>query len=108
MKLTFTNGHQIEVLDSSTITGINFYVDNYARLDAILPEFTPENMLVVTLGEEQYRVILPESMSINHGFGDEQILVYVACRTKTDMEVMADEISELQDAVVELGEIIGG
>lgn len=105
MILTFLNNNQITVNDISTIRSIRIEVSSFTELDSILSNFTKENMKRVILEENLYTDIIPESYSIRKDFEDEEpIMVYVTCREKTEMERMAEEITELQEALVELGE----
>lgn len=102
MILTFANGNTVEVTDISTITGLNIEAISYSQLDAILANFTPENMKRVTLGETVYTGIIPQNVTINHNFGETKITAYVVCREKTNEEIMSEQITELQEAVVEI------
>lgn len=102
MILLFANGNSIEVSDISTITAINIEAKTLTTLEAMLSNFTEENMKHVTLGDQEYKIVIPESYTINTRFGDEKVSAYVVCRFKTSAEIMSEQITELQEAVAEL------
>lgn len=110
MILTFANGNSMEVEDTSSIHGINFYFNTYEDLDQILSNFTIENMSHVTLEQinrpiQIHEDIIPSSLYFNYNFEENsngEKFATISCREKTEMEKFADKITQLEEAVSEL------
>ena len=103
--LVFKNGEREEFTDNSTITNLFTVVNSYAQIDAMQANFYTENMVGATFDGEPIENIVPVSTMATNTFGNENsIVVTFENRYKTDIELLQEAVSDLQEAVAELGE----
>ena len=103
--LVFKNGATEEFTDDSTITNLFTVVENYAAIDAMQANFYTENMVGATFDGEPIENIVPVTTVATNTFGNETaITVNFQNRYKTDIELLQEQVTELQEAVAELGE----
>ena len=103
--LVFKNGATEEFTDDSTITNLFTVVENYAAIDAMQANFYTENMVGATFDGEPIENIVPVTTVATNTFGNEDtITVNFQNRYKTDVELLQEQVTELQEAVAELGE----
>lgn len=102
--LTLNNGTKIEVEETSTTSSIVVKGD-LAKIDTALTEITTENLKNADLNGTT--LINKVYIGFNGTF-DGDYTVTFALRDKTDMEVMQENIEDINTAVGELGELIGG
>ncbi len=98
--LTLTDGTQYNIDEESSYTNVIMHVGTFAEVDMIAAKFTRENMLRVTIDTEVYEGLIPLGTS---AFKDgEQIRVTISARAQTFEEITTAQISELQDAILEI------
>lgn len=103
--LVFKNGAREEFTDESTITNLFTVVNSYAAIDAMQANFTTENMVGAEFDGEPIENIVPVTTVAHNEFGQETtIVVNFQNRYKTDIELLQEQVTELQEAVAELGE----
>ncbi len=103
--LVFKNGQTEEFTDESTITHLVTVLSSYAQIDAMQANFYTENMVGATFDGEPIENIVPVSTTATNTFGNENsIVVTFNNRYKTDIELLQEAVSDLQEAVAELGE----
>ncbi len=104
--ITFMDKSTLEVSDASTIysaTGV--FETGEAMLDA-WGKFTKENMVAVWVGDEEFSNIIPVSISAEIDENGLYIATFIN-RATTEMEQIAQAIKDNQDAIAELGELVG-
>lgn len=102
--LTLTDGTQYQIDEESSYTNILMHVGTFAEVDMISAKFTRENMLRVTIDTEVHEGLIPLGVSAYRD--GEQIRVNISTRAQTFEEITTAQISELQDAILEI--ISGG
>lgn len=103
--LVFKNGATEEFTDESTITNLFCVVDDYADIDAMQANFTPENMVGATFDGEPIENIVPVTTVATNTYGNENaIVVNFQNRYKTAVEILQEQMIEVQEALVELAE----
>ena len=91
--------------DSTTVDRVFALRGTYTEAGAVLDLITPENASVIKVYDENDQLItsggdlilLPDIRSEKT---DDGVIVSFGVRRKTEIEVMKDEISELQDVVI--------
>lgn len=107
--LVFKNGATEEFTDESTITNLFCVVNSYATIDAMQANFTTENMVGATFDGEPIENIVPVTTVATNQFGSEDtIVVNFQNRYKTDVELLQEQMTEAQEAIADLAEMIGG
>ena len=107
--LVFKNGATEEFTDESTITNLFCVVNSYAAIDAMQANFTTENMVGATFDGEPIENIVPVTTVATNTFGNEEaIVVNFQNRYKTETEVLQEQMTEVQGAIADLAELIGG
>ncbi len=102
--LVFKNGQTEEFTDESTITHLVTVVNSYAAIDAMQANFTTENMIGATFEGEPIENIIPVTTHAENTYGNESaIVVTFENRYKTDIELLQEAVSDLQEAVADLG-----
>ena len=103
--LVFKNGETEEFTDESTITDLYTVVNSYSAIDAMQANFYTENMVGATFDGEPIENIVPVETIASNILGNENaITVHFHNRYKTDIELLQEQVTELQEAVAELGE----
>lgn len=101
--LVFKNGQTEEFTDNSTITNLFTVVNSYAAIDAMQANFTTENMIGATFDGEPILNIVPVTTVATNDFGNEgAITVNFQNRYKTDIELLNEQVTELQEVVAEI------
>lgn len=98
--LTLNNGTSYEVAETSTPSAI-VITGNAMVITSALSEITTDNLKNATLGE----TVLTNLVATGGTFKNIEngtVTATFTTREKTDMEVMREEISEVQDALIEL------
>lgn len=107
--LVFKNGATEEFTDESTITNLFCVVNDYATIDAMQANFTSENMVGATFDGEPIENIVPVTTVATNTFGNEDaIVVNFQNRYKTETELLQEQMTEVQGAIADLAELIGG
>lgn len=103
--LVFKNGATEEFTDESTILDLYTVVDDYADIDDMQANFYTENMVGATFDGEPIENIVPVETTATNTLGNEDaITVHFHNRYKTDIELLHEQVTELQEAVAELGQ----
>ena len=103
--LTLNNGTKIEIEEISTTSSI-VVKGNLAKVDTALSEITTDNLKNADLNGTP--LINKVYTGFSGTFDGTDYTVTFALRDKTEMEVMQENIEDLNTAVGELGELIGG
>ncbi len=98
--LTLTDGTQYHITDDSSYTRMKMRVDFFGAVDLIAPKFVIENMLHITIDEDVFENIIP--MSLTAVKDDNKVLVTIENRDMSFEEKTAMQISEIQDALIEI------
>lgn len=107
MTLLFKDGYEVELTDNSTIEDCIIVVPSLKVLATIQAKFTAENLTGATLDGVVYENIVPVKYTVECAYGDNAI-VHFTNRKKTTEEIQGELINELQLAVAELTDIVGG
>lgn len=104
--LVFANGDTEEFTDTSTITNLSTVVTSYSAIDTMLANFTEENLVGATFDGETLETVVPVSCSASNSYGSETaITVNFVNRYKTDVELLQEQMTEVQEAIAELGTV---
>lgn len=98
--LAFSNGVSKEFTDTSTISDCITVLSNYADIDAIRALFTADNLKGATFDGKLVENIVPVKVTAE-AETDGNVTVHFLTRVKTDMEIVKEQITELQEAMVE-------
>lgn len=104
--LVFKNGQTEEFTDDSTITNLKTVVNSYATIDAMQANFYTENMVGATFDGEAIENIIPVETHASNVLGGEgnTIVVNFINRYKTDVEILQEQMTEVQEAITELAQ----
>ena len=104
--LVFKNGAREEFTDESTITNLFTVVNSYAAIDAMQANFFTENMVGATFDGEPIENIIPVETHASNVLGGEgnTIVVNFINRYKTDVEILQEQMTEVQEAIAELAQ----
>ena len=103
--LVFKNGNTEEFTDDSTITNLKTVVSSYAAIDAMQANFTSENMVGATFDGEPIENVVPvQTVASNYLGQEDHILVNFQNRYKTDIELLQEQMTEVQEAIAELAQ----
>lgn len=98
--LVFSNGVSKEFTDTSTISDCVTVLSNCADIDAIRALFTADNLKGATFDGKIVENIVPVKVTAE-AETDGNVTVHFLTRSKTDMEIVKEQITELQEAMVE-------
>lgn len=99
--LEFANGVSKEFTDTSTIQDCVTVLTSYADIDAIRALFTEANLKGgATFDGQTVENIVPVKVTAE-AETDGNVTVHFLTRAKTDMEIVKEQITELQEAMVE-------
>lgn len=104
--LVFKNGAREEFTDESTITNLFTVVNSYGAIDAMQANFFTENMVGATFDGEPIENIIPVETHASNVLGGEgnTIVVNFINRYKTDVEILQEQMTEVQEAIAELAQ----
>lgn len=100
--LVFQDGTSAEFTDDSIVTDLVTVVSEYGEIDTLRAKFTAENLVGCEFDGELIENLLPESSNA-YADMDENVTVHFINRYKTSEEIMQEQITELQEAVAEIG-----
>lgn len=101
--LVFKNGEREAFSDDSTITNLKTIVSSYADVDAMQANFTTENMVGAEFDGEPISNIIPVTCVCQNNYGaEDHILVNFQNRYKTDVEILKEQMTEVQEAIAEI------
>lgn len=98
----FADGKTIEFTDGSTALDCVAVVKTFAELDAIRAEFTEDNLKGATFDGSTVQHLAP--VSANAETDGENVVAHFANRVKSQVEINAEQISELQEAMATIVE----
>lgn len=100
--LVFQDGTSAEFTDESIVTDLVTVVSEYSDVDVLREKFTADNLVGCVFDGELIENLLPESTNA-YADVDENVTVHFINRFKTAEEIMQEQITELQEAVAEIG-----
>lgn len=95
--IRFADGKSIEFTDGSTPEQCTLVAKSFAELDAVRAEFTEANLKGATFDGKQMERIVPVGAAAETD-GD-NVVARFTNRVKSQVEIIAEQISELQEAV---------
>lgn len=95
--MKFKDGKTYDFTDSSTALDCVAVVKTFAELDAILAEFTEDNLKGVTFDGSTVQHLVPVSAKAETD--GENVVAHFTNRVKDQVEINAEQIGELQEAV---------
>lgn len=102
--LTLNNGTKIEVEETSTTSSIVVKGD-LAKIDTALTEITTENLKNADLNGT---TLTNKVYTGFNGTFDGEYTVTFALRDKTDMELLYAKVSDVEDGLAEVADIVAG
>lgn len=93
----FADGKTYDFTDSSTTLDCVAVVQVFAELDAIRAEFTEDNLKGATFDGTTVQHLVP--VSVQAETDGENVVAHFTSRVKDQVEINAEQISELQKAV---------
>lgn len=93
----FANGKTIEFTDGSTALDCVAVVATFAELDTIRAEFTEDNLKGAEFDGTTEQHLVP--VSVHAETDGENVVAHFTNRVKDQVEINAEQISELQEAV---------
>lgn len=93
----FADGKTIDFTDGSTALDCVAAVKTFAELDAIRAEFTEDNLKGATFDGTTAQHLVP--VSVKAEADGENVVAHFTSRVKDQVEINAEQISELQEAV---------
>lgn len=100
--MKFKDGKTIDFTDGSTALDCVAVVQAFAELDAIRAEFTEENMKGATFDGAAVQHLAPVSAKAETD--GENVVAHFTSRVKEQVEINAEQISELQEALAAIAE----
>lgn len=98
----FADGKTIDFTDGSTALDCVAVVKTFAELDAIRAEFTEDNMKGATFDGSTVQHLVPVSAKAETD--GENVVAHFTSRVKEQVEINAEQISELQEAMATIVE----
>lgn len=93
----FADGKTIEFTDGSTALDCVAVVKTFAELDAIRAEFTEDNLKGAEFDGSTVQHLVP--VSVQAETDGDNVVAHFTSRVKDQVEINAEQISELQEAV---------
>lgn len=100
--MKFKDGKTFDFTDSSTALDCVAVVKTFAELDAIRAEFAEDNLKGATFDGTVVQHLVP--VSVKAETDGESIVAHFASRMKSQDEINAEQISELQEAMATIVE----
>lgn len=100
--MKFTDGTTYDFTDSSTALDCVAVVQTFGELDAIRAEFTEDNLKGATFDGASVQHLVP--VSVRAETDGENVVAHFTSRVKTQGEINAEQISELQEALATIVE----
>lgn len=95
--IKFKDGKTYDFTDSSTALDCVAVAKNFAELDAIRGEFTEDNLKGAEFDGTTVQHLVP--VSVKAETDGENVVAHFTSRVKDQVEINAEQISELQEAV---------
>ena len=93
----FADGKTYDFTDGSTALDCVAVVQTFAEIDAIRAEFTEDNLKGATFDGTTVQHLVP--VSVQADTDGENVVAHFTSRVKDQVEINAEQISELQEAV---------
>lgn len=93
----FADGKTIEFTDGSTALDCVAVVQTFEELDAIRAEFTEDNLKGATFDGTTVQHLVP--VSVQAETDGDNVVAHFTSRMKGQVEINAEQISELQEAM---------
>lgn len=100
--MKFTDGTTYDFTDSSTALDCVAVVQTFAELDAIRAEFTEDNLKGATFDGAVVVHVVP--LSVTASADGDNVTAHFTSRVKGQVEINAEQISELQEAMAAIVE----
>lgn len=100
--MKFTDGTTYDFTDSSTVLDCVAVVKTFAEIDTIRAKFTEDNVKGATFDGASAQHLVP--VSVKAWTDCENIVAHFISRVKTQDEINAEQISELQEALATITE----
>lgn len=100
--MKFKDGKTYDFTDSSTALDCVAVVQTFAELDAIRTEFTEGNLKGATFDGTTVQYLVP--VSVEAETDGENVVAHFTSRVKEQVEINAEQISELQEALATIVE----
>ena len=98
----FADGKTIDFTDSSTVLDCVAVVKTFAELDAVRAEFTEDNLKGAEFDGAVAQHLVP--VSVKAETDGENVVAHFTNRVKGQVEINAEQISELQEALATIVE----
>lgn len=98
----FTDGKTYDFTDSSTVLDCVAVVQTFAELDAIRAEFTDDNLKGAEFDGASAQHLVPVSVAAETD--GKNVVAHFTSRVKSQDEINAEQISELQEALAAITE----
>ena len=99
--LTLNNETTFNFTDESTILSLVTVLDTFAEVDEMREALTEENLAGATFDGETVENIVPV-VCYGRAEVDGKVVVTFSNRVKTEVEIMSEQITELQEAMAEI------
>lgn len=100
--IKFADGKAIEFTDGSTPEQCTLVAKSFAEVDTVRAEFTEANLKGATFDGKQMEYIVPVGAAAETD--GENVVAYFTNRVKGQVEINAEQISELQEALATIVE----
>lgn len=100
--MKFTDGTTYDFTDSSTVLDCVAVVQTFAELDAIRAEFTEDNLKGAEFDGAATQHLVPVSVAAETD--GKNVVAHFTSRVKSQDEINAEQISELQEALAAITE----
>lgn len=100
--IKFADGKAIEFTDGSTPEQCTLVAKSFAEVDTVRAEFTEANLKGATFDGRQMEHIVPVGAAAETD--GENVVAHFTNRVKGQVEINAEQISELQEAVAAIVE----
>ena len=97
--IKFADGKAIEFTDGSTPEQCTLVAKSFAEVDTVRAEFTEANLKGATFDGKQMEHIVPVGAA-----AETDVVAYFTNRVKGQVEINAEQISELQEALANIVE----
>lgn len=100
--LTLSDGTEIQFAAGSTIEHLIGVYATFAEADAVRSKLTEENLTGATFDGEVLVGVTRYNLSVNSYHDGENLEVHFFNVVKTDIDIIKDQITELQEALAEI------
>lgn len=98
-KLVFKDGVKTYLTDASTILDCTIVLTEFGDIDALVTEFTADNLNGGTLDDVEINNIIPVSVTATKSASDSNVTVHFTNREKTKEEILDDKMRKLEELI---------